>query len=52
MFDVGGHKLYLEYQGSGSSAWGNMHGLGGDAQGAASIYARLTDRIRVCVYDA
>ena len=51
MFDVGGHKLHLECQGSGSPTLVYLHGLGGNSEGAASIYAPLTDRIRVCVYD-
>lgn len=51
LFDVGGHKLYLACQGSGSPTLVYLHGLGDNSEGAASIYAPLTDRVRVCVYD-
>ena len=51
LFDVGGHQLYLACQGSGSPTLVYLHGLGDDSEGAASIYAPLTDRARVCVYD-
>lgn len=51
MFDVGGHKLHLACQGSGSPTFVYLHGLGGDFSDAAAIYAPLTDRIRVCVFD-
>jgi pimeloyl-ACP methyl ester carboxylesterase len=51
LFDVGGQKLHLACQGSGSPTLVYLHGLGGDSSDAAAIYAPLTDRVRVCVYD-
>jgi pimeloyl-ACP methyl ester carboxylesterase len=50
-FDVGGHELHLACRGAGSPTLVYLHGLGGDSSDALPIYAPLTNRIRVCVYD-
>jgi pimeloyl-ACP methyl ester carboxylesterase len=51
MFDVGGHKLHLACQGTGSPTLVYLHGLGGDSSDAPATYAPLAKRVRVCVYD-
>jgi pimeloyl-ACP methyl ester carboxylesterase len=53
-FDVGGHKLHLRCEGTGSPGSPTvvyLHGLGGDGSDVTSISPRLTSRVRVCTYD-
>jgi pimeloyl-ACP methyl ester carboxylesterase len=55
-FDVGGHKLYMRCEGSGSPTVVYFHGLSQDARGggsrnAGSIPGLLSKGTRVCVYD-
>jgi pimeloyl-ACP methyl ester carboxylesterase len=53
-FDVGGHKLHLRCEGTGSPGSPTvlyLHGLGGDGSDVTSISPRLTNRVRVCTYD-
>ena len=53
-FDVGGYKLHLRCEGTGSPGSPTvvyLHGLGGDGSDVTSISPRLTNRVRVCTYD-
>jgi pimeloyl-ACP methyl ester carboxylesterase len=55
-FDVGGHKLYMRCQGSGSPTVVYLHGYihdpsGGGSANAGAIPDQLATRNRVCVYD-
>jgi pimeloyl-ACP methyl ester carboxylesterase len=53
-FDVGGHKLHLRCQGTGSPGWPTvvyLHGLGGDGSDVTSINTPLASKARVCTYD-
>jgi pimeloyl-ACP methyl ester carboxylesterase len=53
-FDVGGHKLHLRCQGTGSSESPTvvyLHGLGGDGSDITSINTPLASQARVCTYD-
>jgi pimeloyl-ACP methyl ester carboxylesterase len=54
-FDVGGHKLYMRCEGSGSPTVVYFHGFvdsrGGGSQNAGSIPGLLSKGNRVCVYD-
>ena len=53
-FDVGGHKLHLRCEGTGSPGSPTLvylHGLGGDGSDIKSINAQLTSQVRVCTYD-
>ena len=56
LFDVGGHKLYLKCEGSGSSTVVFLHGFvetsgAGGSQNAGLVPSFLRDYARVCVYD-
>ena len=56
LFDVGGHKLYLKCEGSGSFTVVWLHGFietpgGGDGQNAGLVPSFLRDYARVCLYD-
>ena len=55
-FDVGGHKLHMRCQGSGSPTVVYLHGYIHDSSGGGSVNAgaipdQLATRSRVCVYD-
>jgi dienelactone hydrolase len=53
-FDVGGHKLHLRCEGTGSPGSPTvvyLHGLGGDGSDIKSINAQLVGKARVCTYD-
>jgi pimeloyl-ACP methyl ester carboxylesterase len=53
-FDVGGHKLHLRCEGTGSSGSPTivyLHGLGGDGSDIESINTQLASQARVCTYD-
>jgi pimeloyl-ACP methyl ester carboxylesterase len=53
-FDVGGHKLHLRCEGTGSPGSPTvvyLHGLGGDGSDIESINAQLASQVRVCTYD-
>jgi pimeloyl-ACP methyl ester carboxylesterase len=53
-FDVGGHKLHLRCEGTGSPGSPTivyLHGLGGDGSDIKSINAQLASQVRVCTYD-
>lgn len=50
-FDVGGHKLHLRCEGTGSPTVVYLHGLGGDGSDVSSISLQLTSQVRVCTYD-
>ncbi len=53
-FDVGGHKLHLRCEGTGSSGSPTivyLHGLGGDGSDINSINTQLASQARVCTYD-
>ena len=53
-FDVGGHKLHLRCEGTGSPGSPTvvyLHGLGGDGSDSKSINAQLASKARVCTYD-
>ncbi len=55
-FDVGGHKLHLQCQGSGSPTVVYLHGFisdpsGGGAQNSGDIPGLLAEHRRVCIYD-
>jgi hypothetical protein len=55
-FDVGGHKLYMRCQGTGSPTVVYLHGYihdpsGGGSASAGTIPDLLATRNRVCVYD-
>ena len=53
-FDVGGHKLHLRCQGTGSPGSPTvvyLHGLGGDGSDVTSINTPLASKARVCTYD-
>jgi pimeloyl-ACP methyl ester carboxylesterase len=55
-FDVGGHKLYMRCEGSGSPTVVYFHGYSNDARGGGSrnagrIPGLLSKGNRVCVYD-
>jgi pimeloyl-ACP methyl ester carboxylesterase len=53
-FDVGGHKLHLRCQGTGSPESPTivyLHGLGGDGSDVKSINTPLASQARVCTYD-
>jgi pimeloyl-ACP methyl ester carboxylesterase len=54
-FDVGGHKLYMRCEGSGSPTVVYFHGLvdsrGGGSQNAGLIPGLLSKGNRVCIYD-
>jgi pimeloyl-ACP methyl ester carboxylesterase len=53
-FDVGGHKLHLRCEGTGSPGSPTvvyLHGLGGDGSDIKSINAQLASKARVCTYD-
>ena len=54
LFDVGGHKLYMECRGEGSPTVVYLHGSVRDRGGrrnAGDVPALLDDRQQVCVYD-
>jgi hypothetical protein len=54
LFDVGGHKLYLKCEGSGSPTVVYLHGsivTRGGSQNSGLIPRYLRDRTRVCIYD-
>jgi len=54
VFDVGGHKLYLKCEGTGSPTVVYLHGLivtRGGSQSSGLIPGYLRDLVRVCVYD-
>ena len=54
LFDVGGHKLYIKCEGSGSPAVVYLHGIivtRGGSQSSGLIPGFLRDRARVCIYD-
>jgi pimeloyl-ACP methyl ester carboxylesterase len=53
-FDVGGHKLHLRCEGTGSPGSPTivyLHGLGGDGSDIKSINTPLASQARVCTYD-
>jgi pimeloyl-ACP methyl ester carboxylesterase len=53
-FEVGGHKLHLRCEGTGSSGSPTvvyLHGLGGDGSDSSSITTPLASQTRVCTYD-
>jgi pimeloyl-ACP methyl ester carboxylesterase len=53
-FDVGGHKLHLRCEGTGSPGSPTvvyLHGLGGDGSDVKSINAQLASKTRICTYD-
>jgi hypothetical protein len=53
-FDVGGHKLHLRCEGTGSPRSPTivyLHGLGGDGSHVKSINTPLASKARVCTYD-
>jgi pimeloyl-ACP methyl ester carboxylesterase len=53
-FDVGGHKLHLRCEGTGSPGSPTivyLHGLGGDGSDIKSINTQLASQARVCTYD-
>ena len=53
-FDVGGHKLHLRCEGTGSPGSPTivyLHGLGGDGSDVTSINTQLASQARVCTYD-
>jgi pimeloyl-ACP methyl ester carboxylesterase len=53
-FDVGGHKLHLRCEGTGSPGSPTivyLHGLGGDGADIKSINTPLASQVRVCTYD-
>jgi pimeloyl-ACP methyl ester carboxylesterase len=53
-FDVGGHKLHLRCEGTGSPGSPTivyLHGLGGDGSDIKSINTPLASQTRVCTYD-
>ena len=53
-FDVGGHKLHLRCEGTGSPGSPTivyLHGLGGDGSDVKSINTPLASKARVCTYD-
>lgn len=49
--DVGGHKLSMTCQGSGSPTVVYLHGMGGSKGSAGRIPQLLADKQRVCAYD-
>lgn len=52
--DVGGHKLYLKCEGTGSPTVVYLHGLivtRGGSQSSGLIPGYLRDLVRVCIYD-
>jgi len=56
LFDVGGHKLYLKCEGSGSPTVVYLHGLietpaDGGSQNAGLVPSFLRNHAQVCVYD-
>lgn len=54
LFDVGGHKLYLRCEGSGSPTIVYLHGIivtHGGSQNSGLIPGYLRDRAQICVYD-
>ena len=53
-FSVGGHKLHLRCEGTGSPGSPTivyLHGLGGDGSDIKSINTPLASQTRVCTYD-
>jgi len=56
LFDVGGHRLWMECTGEGTPTVVYFHGYiydaaGGGSQNAGRIPSLLSDRVRVCRYD-
>lgn len=54
VFDVGGHKLYLKCEGTGSPTVVYLHGLivtRGGSENSGLIPGYLRDLVRVCIYD-
>ena len=54
LFDVGGHKLYLRCEGSGSPTVIYLHGIivtRGGSQSSGLIPGYIRDRARICIYD-
>lgn len=54
LFDVGGHRLYLRCEGSGSPTVIYLHGLivkRGGSQSSGLIPGYVRDRAQICIYD-
>ncbi len=54
LFDVGGHKLYLKCEGSGSPTVVYLHGIivtRGGSQSSGLVPGYLRNRARICIYD-
>jgi pimeloyl-ACP methyl ester carboxylesterase len=51
LYDVGGHRLYLDCRGEGSPTVVLSNGLGGISAGWARVTGRIAETTRVCAYD-
>lgn len=50
-FEVNGHELFLDCDGSGSPTVVHLHGLGGSHRNSAGIWGDLASATRFCSYD-
>ena len=51
LYDVGGHSLYLECEGSGSPTIVYLHGIGGNRSNGNFLLKAFSSSRRVCTYD-